>query len=213
MKLRTFLALGLLASTLVLRADSCTVDDREISTVAATTLVFTVQGTGRATVWADTLDLGAKLRVVLDGLDGEGRIDSVRVVGARMEFVRNDGFSAIRRGNVLVGDPGAEQRIIEFRSADCLPGTLGFGTFTSVNQPPDPGEIRVNWKTTGIRNVHALADSFLARYARGEAADWQFAARTTWTPAAPDTLQDDFDLEVRLDLQINRTIDVEVYTF
>lgn len=205
--------LALLAATLLLRADSCAVEDREIAAVVGSSFTFTVQGTGNATAWADTFDLGAKLRGVLDDVESVGTLDSVRVVGARMEFTRNGGFSAIRRGNILVGNPGDEQRIIEFRAADCLPGTKGFGTFTSVNQPPDAGEIRVNWKTSGMRNVHALADSFVARHVRGDAAEWELSVQTTWSPAAPDTLPDDFDLQVRLDLQINRTAAVEVYTF
>lgn len=207
------LVLLVLAISLLLRADSCTTETRAVRAVAGTTLEFTVIGSGRSSAWTDTLDAGARLRGVLDRMQDVQNVDSVRVVGARMEFTRNEGFSAIRLGNVLMGESGATQRILEFRAADSQAGTSGNASFTSVNQPPAAGEIRVNWKTAGVRNLHASADSFLARYLRGDAAELRLAVLANWTPAAPDTLPDDFDLLIRLDLQVSRRSDVEVYTF
>ena len=207
------LVLAVLATTLLLRADSCTVEERSIAVSAGSTLRFTVEGAGTGTSWAGALDLGQDIRDALLDLDEDDRVDSVRVVGARMEFLRNDGFSTVRRGNVFAGESGSEQRILEFRAADNEAGTAGLASFGSVNAQPDSATILLSWKTAGMRAVHALADSFLARWYRGEDPQLLLSLRADWSPAAPDTLPDDFDLEIRLDLQIHRILDAEVYTF
>jgi hypothetical protein len=198
-------ALVLLCATLVLRADSCLVEQKDISMVLAGEIPaeWVSQGWTEANFSdTDIVQAGEDVGDALDADDTEGEVTSIQVVGAIYEVLESTGHDARRAGTVTVNG----NLLLTFdvpSNATGVKGAAGDGTLTLEA----PGLTFVN------NRMQQYLDSYNAGIPNPALLDFTYVAQWTSTPAPSSGDPDDFRWRTDLVIQIEKTVTVDVPDF
>lgn len=198
-------ALVLLCATLVLRADSCLVEQKDISMVLAGEIPaeWVSQGWTQAN-FTDTglIEAGEDVGDALDADDTDGEVTSIQVVGAVYEVLESTGHDAQRAGTVTVNG----NLLLTFdvpSNRKGVKGAAGDGTLTL--------------EPAGLTFINARLQQYLDSYNAGTPnpglLDFNYTAQWTSTPAPSAGDPDNFRWTTDLVIQIEKTATLDVPDF
>lgn len=196
---RALAVFGVLAISLLLRADGCVTSEREIDGVLAVTITAewetrgftenTATDNGNAGEFAqDVLDVleDADLSAVRAALEDGAQ---VTVAGMRAEVTRSDGHDASRTATVRVNTGSGFVNL----GSLAVPGN-------ATGQTATPGDGTLTLQSAGVNALQSAARLFLTRYLDGDLVGARQALdsvvwEAAWTSTPPPTQgsPDDFD--------------------
>ena len=212
---RGALILGVLALSLLLRADGCVTSEREVGGVFAVTLTaeWTTQGFTENTA-TDNGNAGDFAAEILDALDDadlsavrRARDDGERltVAGLRAEVTRSGGHDAAREGTVRV-DTGTGLQTL------CVVSVPG----NSAGQVATPGDGSLTLSGSGLLALQVVARTFLDQYLAGDVDGarstlnsllWQAQWSSSPPPSAGSPADVDWFTEVILHIPATYTVE------
>ncbi|HEX7880650.1 MAG TPA: hypothetical protein VF720_14640 [Candidatus Eisenbacteria bacterium] len=197
---KPLIALGLGLLFLVLKADSCIIEDRMVDAVVTQTIpyVWHTEGDNAAGSDSAVVSLAADVEAALDEFEGDVDVTAIHISGGTYRVLENRGFVGAHMGTVTIQAVGDEPLTILTYDVPNPPGNAdGASGGTGVD---------VSLVAAGIN----LLNERLAEYLdTRDPSRLQFTFRTEWNSTAPST-DYDFDWETALILQVVGTIEVQV---
>jgi hypothetical protein len=200
MRSKSFCLLGLLAMVLVLKGDSCLVDERTVDVVVTGDIPATwhTGGSNSAGSAAIVVNANDEVQEALDDLSDDADLESIKVAGVCYEVLENGGFVGAHEGTVTVDG----HTLLSFDVPTNTVGTTGGTEGAEVMLAPD-----------GVNYVNDLMADYLAGYNNGNVDEsildnLMFSA--SWTSTDPGTESYDFDWKTCLILQIVGTVTLDV---
>jgi hypothetical protein len=200
MRNKTVCWLGLACLVLVLKGDSCLVEERTVDVVVTGDIPATwhTEGSNSEGSASIMIDANDEVLEALDDLSDEAELESIKVSGVCYEVLENDGFIGSHSGVVSVDG----HALLEFDVPTNAVGTTGGTEGAEVTLVAD-----------GVGYVNGLMATYLAGYNAGNPDedlldDLMFSA--SWESADPGASSYDFDWKTCLILQVvgNVTLDV-----
>lgn len=222
MQQRTLIILAVLATSLLLRADSCTLEERNVAVVLGGELPMQFESVGFTQASGEdtgSYDFGADLLDALDELELDGEIDQIAISGAGFEILRSEGHDAARSGEVFFSysyddgagsiSTGTEQRLLSWSTPTNAAGTKGYA-IASASGASGP---YVLFDPTGLEALNLLLARYLADYNAGNRPTLSVQGRATWNSTPPPTpeVPDDLSWEIFLQVQIRQNAQVEIF--
>ena len=209
MKRKNLFILLVLCTSLILRADSCVLEQREVSQVSSLGVPaeFVSQGwTESSETQSAVVDISADVRDALEGVSVDN-IEQILLAGAAYKVTASTGHDAARDGDVTVKTPGAgaANQLLTFdvpTNSAGTSGTAGDGTLTLVNAGVDFINTQVATWLDQYKTNPALADDSLL----------VFEYTATWNSNPPPSAQDpdNFTWSTDVILHVETIIDIEV---
>jgi hypothetical protein len=200
MRNKSVYLLGLVSLILVLKGDSCLIEERTVDVVVTGDIPATwhTEGSNSSGSAAITIDANDEVQEALDDISDDADIESINVAGVCYEVLANSGFVGAHDGMVSVDG----HQLLTFDVPTNAVGTTGGTTGAEVSLVAD-----------GVAYVNGLMASYLAGYNAGNVNEdlldnLMFSA--SWTSTDPGGSSYDFDWKTCLILQVvgNVTLDV-----
>lgn len=226
MRTKTIAILAILALSLMLRADSCTVEQRDVSVVLGGQIPMEFSSVGYVDASGTdegTFDFGIEILDAIEALELDGTPDTVIVTGGGFRVTRSDGHDARRSGSLNLdvtytgGTPAApadaDFDLLDYNTPTNVAGTEGFAV--SNSQPVSPADAFVLFSPAGLQAVNEYLDDFLDAYNTGGSPSLSVTGTVTWDsdPAPSQADPDDFTWEVFLQIQLRQTTETDVFNF
>jgi hypothetical protein len=200
MRHRTAVLFGLACLALVLKGDSCLVEERTTDVVitADVPAIWQTEGTNNTGTDTYVVDAGDEILEALDDLGDDADLTEINIAGVCYEVLQNNGFDGAHEGSVSVDG----NELLTFEVQTNATGTKG-GT----------EEATVRLSADGVNYVNSLLDQFLASYNAGNPDpsllnDLEFVAN--WSSTPPGATGYDFDWKTCLILQVIGEVTVDV---
>lgn len=217
MRMRTLIILGVLGTSLLLRADSCLIEQVEVDVVLGTEIPaewVSVGFTDATGVRKDTLDVNPTDDLVaeLDDLDLPGDLVSIQITGVGFKVLTSEGHDARRFGIISVeGFP-----FIEFNTPTNAAGTTAFAKASGTAIDPLTSTPELRLRSQGLSLLNDRLDTFLQQYLAGGSPDptlleLSYVADWTSTPAPTAGSPDNFTWTTNLQVQIIQKSDLDTF--